>query len=186
MWCRRILRFSVLAVVFGLAASIALSAQNTHRRGRKYKPPPPTTRIEVTIVRNDDGKPIDDAAVIFHLIGDKGNMELKSNEDGKSMIDVLPTGSKVLLQVIAHGYQTYGGEYDLDKPEMAIKVKLKRPGQQYSIYDNHEQTADDGKSQDKDKTTDDGKAAPAKDADKEKPSESAKQDKTQSGSSQPQ
>ena len=65
----------------------------------------------MTILRNDDGKPIENAAVIFQVKGDKGNMELKTDEDGKSVIDVLPTGSDVLLQVIAKGYQTYGENY---------------------------------------------------------------------------
>lgn len=186
MWYRRILRFAVLVVVFGLAASLTLSAQDSRHRGRKYKAPPATTRVEVTIVRNDGGKPIENAAVIFHLIGDKGNMELKSNEDGKSIIDVLPTGSDVLLQVIAKGYQTYGGEYKLDKAQMTIEVKMKRPGQQYSIYNENGQTADAHKSSDKDKTTDANKNGAAKDAGKDKPAESAKQSDTQSGTSQPQ
>ena len=124
----------MLAVLLGLTASLAVFAQTSSHRGRKYKSPPATTRIEVTILRNEDGDPIENASVIFHLLGDKGNMELKTNEDGKTVIDVLPTGSKVLLQVIAKGYQTYGQDYEIDKPEMTIEVKLKRPGQQYSIY----------------------------------------------------
>jgi hypothetical protein len=65
---------------------------------------------------------------------DKGNMELKTNEDGKTVIDVLPIGDTVRLQVIAKGFQTYGEDYKIDKPEMAIEVKMKRPGEQYSIY----------------------------------------------------
>ena len=36
-------------------------------------------------------------------------------------------------------------DYKIDKPEMAIEVKLKRPGQQYSIYDNHPEAANAGK-----------------------------------------
>lgn len=162
MWSRRVHRLAVLAAIFGLTASLAVFAQNSSRRGRKYKAPPPTSRVEVTILRYDDGKPIENAAVIYHLEGDKGNMELKTNEDGKSVIDVLPTGSKVLLQVIAKGYKTYGQEYDLDKPELKIAVKLKRPGQQYSIYDNHDQAADAGNGAGK--SANPGKDATAKDA----------------------
>lgn len=115
-----------------------LSGQVSSHRGRKYKAPPPTSTVKVTILRADDAKPIENASVIFQLIGDKGNMELKTNEDGKAMIDVLPTGSKVLLQVIAKGYQTYGKQYDVSKESMAIEVKLKRPVKSYSIYENHD------------------------------------------------
>lgn len=140
-------RRSVSRFVFLVFATLcvlsmgSLTAQTTDHRGRKYKAPPPTSRLDVTILRNEDGKPIENAAVIFQLIGDKGNMELKTNEDGKTMIDVLPTGSKVLLQVIAKGFQTYGEQYNVDKATMAIEVKLKRPGQQYSIYELHDTSA---------------------------------------------
>lgn len=150
MWTRRISRPAALAVAFWMVAGLTVFAQNQHYRGRKYKPPPPTSRVEVTILRNDNGKPIENASVIFHIEGDKGNMELKTNEDGKSVIDVLPTGSTVLLQVIAKGYQTFGRDYKLDKPEVAIKVKLNLPGKQYSIYEDHPETASTGGSGAKD------------------------------------
>ena len=177
---RRSYRFAVLAVVVALAASLASVAQDTSHRGRKYKAPPPTSRIDVTILRNDDGKPIENAAVIFHLEGDKGNMELKTNEDGKTVIDVLPTGSKVLVQVIAKGFQTYGGDYNVDKAEMTIQVKLKRPGQQYSIYDNHPEAAAAGKAPDA------SKDAGAKDGSQDDSSASSKKPDSKPDASQPQ
>jgi hypothetical protein len=36
--------------------------------------------------------------------------------------------------VIANGFQTYGGDYKIDKAEVALEVRMKRPGAQYSIY----------------------------------------------------
>src|ERR1019366_2746231 len=159
-------RFLFVVIGLLLIVGLTLSAQDTNRRGRKYKAPPPTSKIEVTILRDANGKPIENASVIFHVDGDKGNMELKSNEDGKSVIDVLPIGSTVRLQVIAKGYQTYGEDFKIDKPEMAFEVKMKRPGEQYSIYKNHDSAADpkkDGK--------DDGKDADAKDKPKDTPAQ---------------
>ena len=38
------------------------------QRGRKYVPPPPTANIKVTVLRSTDGKPVNDASVIFHPI----------------------------------------------------------------------------------------------------------------------
>jgi hypothetical protein len=149
---------------------ISLSAQETTRRGRKYKPPPPTSKIEVTVLRDSDSKPVENASVIFQLVseGDKGNMELKTNEDGKSLIDVLPTGSTIRLQIIAKGFQTYGEDYKVDKAEMAFGIRLKRPGEQYSIYKNHDQDGDAQK-QDKAADPDAQKDPPQKDATKDKP-----------------
>ena len=91
------------------------------------------------MLKDFNGKPITNAHVIFHPTEgdrDKGSLELKTNEDGKAIIDVIPIGDTVTLQVIADGYQTYGQSYKIDKPEMTMEVHMKRPGGQYSIYKN--------------------------------------------------
>jgi hypothetical protein len=139
MFRRTTLRtFAVLSALAFTLSAVALHAQDG--RGRKYKAPPATSRIDVTVVRAGDQKPIEDAAVVFHPIKDgkdAGNMELKTNEDGKTYIDVIETGSTVLVQIIAHGYQTYGKEYKVDKPELALTIPLSRPVPQYSVYKDH-------------------------------------------------
>lgn len=177
-------RIAMLVTTCALVAGLALPAsagEQHERRGRKYKPSPPVTSLQVTVLRRDDNKPIVSAAVIFHLVGDKGNMEMKSDEDGKSEIDVLPTGSHIVLQIIAHGYQTYGGEYVLDKPKMAIKVRLNRPGKQYSIYDNHAQASSPDNASGKPRADE-----AAKDAGQDTPAESAQEEGSQSSADQPQ
>jgi hypothetical protein len=186
MWFHHLRRFSVFLAALGLVASLSLFAQDSSHRGRKYKAPPPTSRVNVTILRADDGTPIENAAVVFQLDTEKGNMELKTDEDGKAVIDVLPQGSKVTVQVVAKGFQTYGGDYTLDKPQMALEIKLKRPGKQYSIYENHGQAAksnqDAGSGKSSDKSSDDKK----KDTSKDQPSDSDKQSSSKPDSSQPQ
>ncbi len=131
---------AVLSALVLTFSAFALRAQDDSSRGRKYKSPPPMSRIDVTVLRADDKHPIEDAAVVFHPIKDgkdAGNMELKTNEDGKTYIDVIETGSTVLVQVIAHGYQTYGKEYKVDKSELALTIPLSRPVPQYSVYKDH-------------------------------------------------
>lgn len=143
----RFFRLSVLAVLLAIVAAAALTAQarDRHYRGRKFKPPPPTSTVTITVVRKDDGKFIENASVIWHLVGEKGGMELHTDKRGKSMIDILPTGHKVILQILAHGYQTYGKVYTISKPNMAIKVALSRPVGQYTIYGHHDENVE-GKS----------------------------------------
>jgi len=160
MVSRSMLRIAVIVAGFGLAVSMltAGAQDSTQKRGRKYKVPPPTAKISVTILKDVNGKPIENAAVIFHpMVGEKdeGNMELKTNEDGKLLIDVMPIGDTVRLQVIAPGFQTYGEDYKIDQAEMAIEIRMKRPGEQYSIYKMHGTGEVGGKSTD---------AAPAKPA----------------------
>lgn len=164
-------RLAVILIAAGfLVGLISVSAQESSKRGRKYKAPPPTARIEITILRDSNGKPIENAAVIFHPMEgekDKGNMELKTNEDGKTVIDVLTLGDTVRLQIIAKGFKTYGQDFKLDKPEMAIEVRMKRPGEQYSIYKDHPQGMDDPKSSDDKNAPDDSKS-------KDKPADDSK------------
>ena len=65
------------------------------KRGRKYKDPPPVAHIAISVSRASNGKPVENAAVIFHTFHDgkdQGNMELKRNEDGKAVIDVTMIG----------------------------------------------------------------------------------------------
>ena len=169
-------RFFTVAVALLTLGSACLSAQDSTRRGRKYKSPPPTSRIEVTVLRDADSKPVENASVIFQLVGEKGNMELKTNEDGKTIIDILPIGGSMRLQIIAKGYQTYGQDYKIDKPELTFGVRLKRPGEQYSIYKNHDQAGDNQK--------DDKSKDPQKDSPKDKPDSSS--DKPANPPSQPQ
>jgi len=137
-----LLRCGALLAGLGLiAGSASVSAQNDNsRRGRKYKAPPPTARIEVTVLKADNGKPIQDAHVIFHPIEgdkDKGSMEVKTNEDGTISLGIIPIGDTVRLQIIADGFQTYGQDYQVDRPKLSWEVCLRRPGPQYSIYTHH-------------------------------------------------
>jgi Carboxypeptidase regulatory-like domain len=132
----------------GLLVLPLLNAQQS--RGRKYKPPPPTCKISVTVVKATDGKPVEDAAVVFHPINkdgkDEGNLELKTNEDGKAVINVIPVGDTVRVQVVASGYQTYGDSFPLPDDTKDITIKLNRPSHQYSIYEKHPDQSGSGQS----------------------------------------
>jgi hypothetical protein len=122
-----------------------LLAQAT--RGRKYTPPPPTAKITVTVMKETNGKPVENAAVVFHPMKgnkDEGGLELKTNEDGKATIDVIPIGDTVRLQVIADGFQTFGDDYPITTDTKDIQIKLKRPARQYSIYEKHPDTQQGG------------------------------------------
>ncbi len=138
---RSFFRFCLLAASLGLMLPTlpAAAQHDDSARGRKYKAPPETAHIVVTVLRNSDDKPVEGAAVIFRALNggrDQGNMELKSDEDGKTVIDLLPIGDTLQLQIIAKGYQTFGQDYKIGK-DMAIVIRMKRPGEQYSIYKKH-------------------------------------------------
>jgi hypothetical protein len=181
--------FVLIAGIGVVLGSLAIHAQDDDsHHGRKYKAPPPSARIEITVLRDSSGKPIRDAHVIFHPIkGDKdtGYLELKSNEDGKVVIDVLPVGDTVRMQVIANGFQTYGQDYKVDKAEMSMEVRMKRPGEQYSIYKNSASNPGTGTGAADDKSNKSSQNAAPPDAGS-KPSGSSSQPDAQPNASQPQ
>ena len=121
-----------------LLAALPLHAQDAApHRGRKYKAPPATSHIEVLVTKTSNGKPITNAAVIFRATRngkDDGNLEVKTDPDGKATIDVIQTGSKVQVQVFANGYATFADSYQVDEASRDIHVTLERPREQVSAY----------------------------------------------------
>jgi len=150
VWFRGSLFRRSVVLSLGLLLSVPLLSAQESKRGRKYTPPPPTCKITVTVTKATNGKPVENAGVVFHPIKngkDEGNMELKTNEEGKAVMDVIPIGDTVRLQIIADGFQTYGADYEIDAATKDINVKLNPPGRQYSIYEKHSNAQVGGKDQ---------------------------------------
>jgi hypothetical protein len=98
--------------------------------------------LKFLVVKDYNGKPIRNASVVLHPVAksgkqERGGIELKCDADGKASYDAVPYG-KLRIQVLTPGFQTFGEDYVVDKPEMEIVVKLKRPVGQYSIYTDHQ------------------------------------------------
>jgi hypothetical protein len=125
-------------LIAGLACGLALvPASSQDPRGRKYKAPPETSHIEVLVLKDNNQKPIPNAAVVFHAVKDgkdEGNLEVKTNEDGKAIIDVIATGSNVDVQVIADGFATFANTYLVAEPSRNIEIRMIRPRAQISTY----------------------------------------------------
>ncbi len=126
-----------LAVIAGMV-SVAGAQQPEH--GRKYKPLPDLSHIVVTVVKGYDGKPMPHAAVVFHATmngRDDGNLEVKTDPEGKATIDVIEVGSDVSVQVIANGFATYAQDIHTVGPEKTLVVRMIRPREQISQYEDN-------------------------------------------------
>ena len=99
----------------------------------------PTAALSFVVLKEDNGKPIRNAAVVLHPVNTRGKQgrggfELKTDADGKTHFEGVPYG-KLRVQVLAPGFQTFGEDYEIAEETKEITVKLKRPQKQYSIYD---------------------------------------------------
>jgi len=130
-----------LALCVTLLCSLQAIGQDTPvHRGRKYKPPPATSHIEVQVIKKSNGKPISNAAVVFNPMKDgkdDGNLEVKTDPDGKAVIDVIPTGSTVRVQIIANGYATFAEDYVISEANKEILVSMVKPQEQVSAYEDN-------------------------------------------------
>jgi hypothetical protein len=97
----------------------------------------PTTKLRILVTGTSD-KPIGNASVYVRyntaggfLHHDKlAEMDLKTNQDGSVKVPAIPQG-KVMIQVIAPGWHTFGKWYDIDKAEEIISIKLDAPPHWY-------------------------------------------------------
>jgi hypothetical protein len=132
-----------LIFVLTLACSWQAFGRESHPyRGRKYKAPPPAAHIVVQVFKKENGKPLMNAAVVFNPFDkngkDLGNLEVKTDPDGKAIIDIIPVGSRVEVQIIATGFATFAQNYQIDGPAKDITVSLLRPREQISAYEDNE------------------------------------------------
>ena len=110
----------------------------------------PTAVLNFLVIKDDNGKPVRNAAVIMHPVStsgkqSRGDLELKTDADGKTSFDGIPYG-KLRVQVLASGFQTFGEDYDINRAKLDFTIKLKRPQGQYSIYESHPDEKKDDKS----------------------------------------
>lgn len=140
--------FSAMTTMWMLLfAGASLAANATEKKPQYYDP---VAELRFLVLKDANGKPVRNAAVVMHAVGkhdkqERGGVELKTDSEGKASFEGIPYG-KLRVQVLAPGFQTFGADYDVNQATVEITIKLKRPGGQYSIYEDH---ASDKKKDDK-------------------------------------
>jgi hypothetical protein len=112
-----------------------------------------TALLNFNVIRDYSGKPIRNASVIMHPVKkdgkqSRGGLQIKTDSEGKANFDGVPFG-KLRIQVLAQGFQTYGEDYDINQPKMDITIRMKRPSEQYSIYEDHPEAKPEEKKEQK-------------------------------------
>ena len=123
---RKILATGILALTILSACAVA---------GDKDKN---VSSITITVVREWNGKPVRNAAVILAQVDKNGKqyggLNLKSDAEGVVKYEGVPYG-KLRVQVIAQGMQTHGEDMIIDEPKEELNIKMKKPQEQHSIYE---------------------------------------------------
>ncbi len=95
------------------------------------------TKLRLHVTGNN-GKSIDNASVYVRYNKPASflhkeklvELDLKTNGEGDVKVPPVPQG-KILVQVIATGWHTYGKWYEINKDEDSIEIKLEPPAKWY-------------------------------------------------------
>lgn len=95
-----------------------------------------TTKLRIVVTGNE--KPVSNASVyvkynepggLFHR-EKLAEMSFKTNLDGSVKVPEVPRG-RILIQVIAKGWHTYGKWYEIETENETIQIKLEPPPRWY-------------------------------------------------------
>jgi len=102
--------------------------------------PMSTIRVEVKTLAD---KPVDRASVVVQFVEGRSivklgkkimtRWEVRTNQEGIAKVPALPQG-KIRIQVIAKGFQTYGGIHEANEATETITIKLNPPQPQYTAH----------------------------------------------------
>ena len=118
-----------------------VAGQDPPAPASKPKAPPPggdaQTRITIVVTGGEKSIPVENASVYVKFIEERSlrkdkklEMNVKTSRDGIAHVPNAPMG-RVLVQVVAEGWKTYGHWMDITDPKQTIKVHLERPPKWY-------------------------------------------------------
>jgi hypothetical protein len=106
-----------------------------------HTPAAPTTpaskRLTIEVTGGDKDVAVDSASVYVKFVeakkfgrDKKYELNVKTNHDGLAHVPDPPLG-KVLIQIVADGWKTFGKYYEITDPGTVIKIHLDRPPKWY-------------------------------------------------------
>jgi hypothetical protein len=141
----RLAGFLLIGLLY--AASSFAQTENSHKSspqqksGAENKKDPKSagsTVAKLRIVVTGDEKPVSNASVYVRYNEPGGllhheklaEMNFKTNLDGSVRVPEVPRG-KVMIQVIAKGWHTFGKWFDIDTDGQTVEIKLEPPPHWY-------------------------------------------------------
>jgi hypothetical protein len=94
-------------------------------------------RLRIEVTGGEKNVAVENASVYLKYVEEKKlrkdrlyALNVKTNRDGAAHIPDPPLG-RVLIQIVADGWKTYGKYYELTDPGMVIRIHLDRPPKWY-------------------------------------------------------
>jgi hypothetical protein len=126
-----------LSVVALSALEILAGVQATQAQSKAQTPPEQTSRVTIEVSGGEKEAPVENASVYIKYVEErkirkdkKVELNVKTNREGTAHVPEAPMG-RVLIQVVADGWKTYGRWYDITDAKQVIKVHLEKPPRWY-------------------------------------------------------
>lgn len=94
-------------------------------------------KLTIEVTGGEKEQPVENASVYVRFVEErtmrkdkKYELNVKTNREGLAHAPDVPEG-KVLIQVIAEGWKTFGRWYDLSEPDQKIRIHLEKPKRWY-------------------------------------------------------
>ncbi len=99
--------------------------------------PDPQARVTIEVTGGEKETPVENASVYVKYVEErkirkdkKMELNVKTNREGVAHVPDAPLG-RVLIQVLAEGWKSYGRWFDITDPKQTIKIRLERPPKWY-------------------------------------------------------
>jgi hypothetical protein len=122
------------AVGMAVLCAVVPLAALTQAQEKKPDKPSGMAKLRIEVTAGEKNQPVDNASVYVKFNDPRTKkmveMNLKSNRAGVANSPQIPAG-KVLIQVIAEGWKTYGRWFDAEEGQQTLKVHLEKPPKWY-------------------------------------------------------
>jgi len=129
----------VLTALCGISSAIFCAPARAQSSGKapsgKANEDSRTTRLHITVTGGKYDKPVDNASVYVRFPEKPGSdklaeLDLKTDENGNVRVPPIPRG-KIMIQVVATSWKTFGKWYDIEQAEEDVKIQLEDPPHWY-------------------------------------------------------
>jgi hypothetical protein len=135
-------RFQLIALLFVASCAVPVCAQDSAPKDSQA--PQDTAdsalaarRLRIEVSGGEKNVAVENASVYLKFTEEKKlgkdkkyELNVKTNRSGVAHIPDPPMG-RVLIQIVAEGWKTYGKYYELSEPGEVIKIHLDRPPKWY-------------------------------------------------------
>jgi len=129
-----------IGAVFLLFAVAGVASAQAPWNDSKDKTPTNTdqsSRVTIEVAGGEKDTPVENASIYLKYVEErkllkdkKVELNVKTNRDGTAHIPAAPMG-RVLIQVVADGWKTYGRWYDITDAKQTFKIHLEKPPKWY-------------------------------------------------------